>query len=1292
MRWLLGILTLLGAGAGLWVALGMDCPDAADPGDAEVRSASQASPQGPLLRGLERGQGEASLSARAGHGRIEGRVLSDGRPAAGAAVTAHVLGGRDSVRPGGAGWSPLSWARGMLARPADLGPVVARATAGPDGRFTLEGLTVGTLRLVAASGARRAEANVSLPEDGARVGVLLELRSYDQSLAGRVTWADGRAFPGTLVLTFQPGARNNNAFSFSATAPEMHAAEIGPDGAFRLDGLRTGLYSVRALGEQGIAYLGSPVTLPSTGPYTLVVSATGAPLAVRVVEALSGAPVAGASVVSASQSGREGLFSLVTTDAEGRATVSSMSRPGQVSVEARGFAPAWRGAVTGVSGLTVRLARTGRVAGRVTQRDGRPAAGAVVVASGLGSRSGAWSWSQARREDVADRDGRYALEDLPAGQGTVMVRGGGFMSPEVGELTGEGYNPLLVDLEGGASVTLDLVVVPAAQLTGRVLDADGAPVPGAVVRTNVQGGQRGNDWAVVQALGSDVASTDEQGAFRFESLVPGFSVSLNVTAPEKPTGLSGPHAVSASAPTEVEVRLARGRYVDVSVVYEEGGGAVAGAQVQLMARQAEGGSRGAGAGGPPTDAQGRTRAGPAGDGELGVWVSGEGLANAGEPTWIEGSKEGPGPFQALVRVRRGLVIKGRVLRADGTPAVGANVSASQGEERRQRRGQGAQVEADGSFVLPGLTPGSWSLTAALWNGVHQPAVPARDGQAGDSDVTLTFTEGPVGARFVLEVRVLDEAGLPVDQAQVSLRNQGNSQGSGLVDGSLRFELDAGPGTWVAQGLEAGTLVVEVSDARGPDGRPLNLMPLRSAPVTPETKSLELRLAAGRSISGRVTASDGSSTRGTLVRARRQGGDGMWSQGEARVDAAGAFRIPGLSAGTFALEVLAPPDFLAPTERTAEAGASDVDLPLVRGVNARVRVTDEAGAPLAQAMIWVYPMPSPSAPPAEQQRFWNRQRNQITLTTGSDGAALFRGLDPEGYFTLTVQPPGARKDLRQSAQQAWRPADTEVRLLASFSVSGVVRDQEGRPVAGASVSYRVDATNWSNVNTGPDGAFVIQGLAAGSVPLRAAAPSVDGSAREQAPELIVRAGAENVTLTVDRGLDLVVRVPGMDEGREGQQASVSLLGLHDGVWRVTGSVGTTVRAGQLRVTLVGLDARRTYGVWVPPRPGDDRYGYVTDLRPGGEVTVRLVRGGTIRGRLSWPQGAREVNLSCHNAQGLRLGAKVEADGTYELRGLPEGAWEVHARGELDNQQLSARASGVAAGSTLDLTLAPEPRSK
>jgi hypothetical protein len=113
-------------------------------------------------------------------------------------------------------------------------------------------------------------------------------------------------------------------------------------------------------------------------------------------------------------------------------------------------------------------------------------------------------------------DGRYAFADLPAGSYTITATHTGFAAFTFGQgrsLTG---TPIAV-ATGQQANNVDLALVAAGVIVGRVLDEDGTPFAGASVDALIDRGRAGSS----QLFSVATAQTDDRGEFRLFGLAPG---------------------------------------------------------------------------------------------------------------------------------------------------------------------------------------------------------------------------------------------------------------------------------------------------------------------------------------------------------------------------------------------------------------------------------------------------------------------------------------------------------------------------------------------------------------------------------------------------------------------------------------------------------------------------------------------------------------------------------------------------------------------------------------------------
>jgi hypothetical protein len=154
------------------------------------------------------------------------------------------------------------------------------------------------------------------------------------------------------------------------------------------------------------------------------------------------------------------------TDGRFRLTLRS-AQPHTVRVEAAGLAAQSRKDVSPGTSLTFDLTRGGTIEGVVRDESGQPVARARVEARGSDAIALPGEPSAGRVTAETAADGRFKLEGLAAGLHTVMARSrmAGFASRSNVRL----------------GTRVELVVFPAATVSGTVTDAAGKPVPRAVV-------------------------------------------------------------------------------------------------------------------------------------------------------------------------------------------------------------------------------------------------------------------------------------------------------------------------------------------------------------------------------------------------------------------------------------------------------------------------------------------------------------------------------------------------------------------------------------------------------------------------------------------------------------------------------------------------------------------------------------------------------------------------------------------------------------------------------------------
>jgi len=1034
--------------------------------------------------------------------RIEGTVRRDGKPAA-ARVGLH------PVRPIEARL-PDTFEDARVEVEEARGPASNSAEAGDDGHFAFVGVAPGTyvLRAVASDGAY-GSAYAQLHGAGARDVADLALEPRMSSVHGRVVHADGTSWRGDVLV---------HAMTEGQWWSRMECAGSGVtdgEGRFAVSRLPVGRVVVSAIAANGGRVYGAPVLLPSAEEYTIVWEADRVAVEGRVVAGPDRAPVEEAEVVGTTMDGLLESTDRTRTGADGRFRVLVPKEEGTVSARARGYVPASLPVDATSKDVELVLGRAGRIRGIVTRRGGGgPVVGAEVRLVREGRNEG---W----RPDLSvrtDGDGRFEAEDLAPASYFLVARGEGYVSAAFLAVESAARTIARVTLGAGDDLEVVLESVPGARIVGTVKDAEGGAVEGATVHASRRpaGRLESPDEPSWSAYGSDSVASGPGGEFEISSLVPGVEYTVSASARARPD--SGGRLVKTTndAPASVDLVLPRARWILVTVVEAETDAPIAGAYLEASTFADESdddsglhfaSSTSTAAG--TTDAAGRARVGPLGEGQVLLSVEAAGFATRAMDELL-GVVEGQGGPSATVRLVRARRVSGRVLRPDGDPASGAWVWLRTATSPGHWTSTSVQAGEDGTFSFEGLGDGDRSVRATLEaEGLGSEPVPAPAGAVG---LTLRLTD-----RYVV-ARVLDADGHPVPSAKATYSHGLPSGGSSTLNGRVkhgRLAID------VDEASPTTTGALTVSEAADEKGQRLPLGTARIEGVRPG-QEVVVRLPRELTIEGRVLGPDGTGVAGVMVRAARIEGDfdpiphleapWVWTVSAfVRTDATGAFRIGQLSEGPHVVAALPSPSYAPPATVRRDAGTTSVDFRLRPSTSATVTVLGPQGTPIEGAQVVAV-----------------RNRNQAflmhelfseyatgwstTATTSADGRAVLLGLDPDATFVLGARAPSSAS-LADSIVKSWRPADTILRLGAGLPVAGVARDAAGTPLHGAYVDCQDSNGVSRSVVTGEDGSFRFTGLAAGAVQLEARFD--DDEQKEKPRRLRVRtsvpAGSEVVGL-------------------------------------------------------------------------------------------------------------------------------------------------------------------------------------
>jgi uncharacterized GH25 family protein len=612
---------------------------------------------------------------------------------------------------------------------------------------------------------------------------------------------------------------------------------------------------------------------------------------------------------------------------------------------------------------------------------------------------------------------------------------------------------------------------------------------------------------------------------------------------------------------------------------------------------------------------------------------------------------------------------------------------------------------DGVATSGALEPGSWRIAASAPD--HEPAAVTRDLRAGD-DVGIELVLAPGGKP--LTGLVTDATGGPVAGARVDAAGLGRiARASDAVATTMtgsdgRYKLT----------VAMGQLLVGVSN---PDYAPQ----ARYVDVGADGAVANFSLVPGAVIEGAVRDDKTKEpiAGADVVGRRDRGGVMMLAEGgvhRAVSGADGRFRLTGLRPGAYELSASRDrKSSRAPSlvgvgvaEQVTDVELLIGTLPVIRGV-----VVDDRGAPVPSLEVAAL-----------------GEGPGGTATAGADGKFVLAGLRP-GHYLITA-----------SGHDYVLAAGTPV-ALATTDLDGVrVVVRRGLPIKGhveprqiAEVSIDIGrlvddvhpigrSGDLPPITTGPDGEFAFSPVSPGSFTVSARCPN--GDRGEQAGE--AAAGMAEVVVRVAPGASIAGRVvDGEGKAVGGVTIAASSIGETENTTIVNGMVtsgfhGITGSAGAFEI--VGL-AAGTYrlGVLERGRPmkllakSEPVKLAGTDHKTGVELVVERPTG-TIKGRVigpdghpltdAWvsvhqdvdemiagmvprddgpPGGSRMVRVEANDSGDGGVAntelppALTDAQGAFQVTGIPAGVWDVLAEAQAGT--LRGRARKITPDATVEI---------
>ena len=833
-----------------------------------------------------------------------------------------------------------------LERPGGVAAFVGEARTAADGSWEMAAAPEGARVAVVRAAGFVSSTRILFRREGVEATALRRGRE----IRGAVLDGSGKPAADAIVSSGEVAARTDAA------------------GAFRLTGIGSG--AARLVARRGDFAARASATVGKGGGALVTLRLARAPaVAGTVVDETTRRPVAGARIALRTESGFDSgpPARRARADTRGRFRAAGVL-PGRYTVEAAsdGYLPA---ELTGVVAalpdgkpLAIALRREASIAGIVLDEEGKPVAGARVVAPREPSfRRGMRRIFRSAfdtRETATGADGRYALRGLSAESSlTVEASKAGFAP---GRRTG------LRVKTGEAVAGITLVLRRGLAASGRVVDREGRGIAAVEIRANRVERGRGFGRFYRGALAREAADTvtDAAGDFALAGLEEGryaIAAAKDGFAPKVPADVQivrkgenriAPILLDAGAALSGFVRSKEGEPVVGAEIFV----ATEGSPFQAV-----------------TDGTGAFRvAGLAPGRRVSLFVSAVGFGTR------QASATPPASDLAIALDRNGTV-RGRVVEAD-TKAPVADFSIYRTEPRAgggfgMRMAVGDDPHAfhaeDGSFALDGVPAGKWTIHASS-PGYRTAEVGGVEVSAGGSAEGIVISLARGGT---LAGRVVDAApGTAVANASVSWAPASGASGIAAFGPAPegRDATSDADGKFAFDGLPDGKVVLSVSHPDYMDA---------SVDVDPaKQSSIDVGLSAGGAISGTVVASDGHTpAAGARVTLDALGETGRFGTETAAADGAGGFVFDHLRAGRYELVAQSNAGSSAPS-----------DLVLADGQRADGIVLSVAGGTLLQGTV------SGLAP---------EQLAGVRVVASSSGYSDVTTTDDSGHFTLPDVPAG-----------------------------------------------------------------------------------------------------------------------------------------------------------------------------------------------------------------------------------------------------------------------------------------------
>ena len=366
------------------------------------------------------------------------------------------------------------------------------------------------------------------------------------------------------------------------------------------------------------------------------------------------------------------------------------------------------------------------------------------------------------------------------------------------------------------------------------------------------------------------------------------------------------------------------------------------------------------------------------------------------------------------------------------------------------------------------------------------------------------------------------------------------------------------------------------------------------------------------------------------------------------DSSGGYSLPGLPPGIY--------DLLARAEGVGEANLWHLGLTSGRSVRADLRVqrfgglegtvTDEAGHPIAKALVTLYP-------------------HKETVTS-ADGHYRFEGLMPLPFFPSAMRQERGPAAREMVTIQSGKVVRLDFSLPEEGTVIGLVAGRNGKPAGDVALFFT--GTKTRNRTGTDDGGRYSVSLLAGDHEVRA------GNGERSLGRVTVRAGETtelNLTLDEEREASLTITGVVLDEsGKPAPGVAVSLRRGKGAVRFESDWPETTDDGGRFELRIF------RDGLFTVSAHGGGRSGSADGVKPGADVVLKMSTTANVSGHV------RGVHGDGFEVSAAGSVARFSGD-EFLLTDLPAGQVSVRVR---DGQHAAGSAEvRLEAGETADVTI-------